>query len=197
MTVPLLGLTATAYRGHNEVETERLVRRYGSNKLDDGVFGDDDPYHYLQHAACSPRCSRRCSPVWTSPGPRSCESTSDSSARCLVMSRTRSGQNFERNQVILESITSQPDDWTVLLFASSVDHARAMAAELSYYGVPAATDLRRHRPGASASLHRAVPGSRDSRAHELQRADPGLRRARGPSRLRHSARRSARTCTSR
>ncbi|MHB1009956.1 MAG: DEAD/DEAH box helicase, partial [Propionibacteriaceae bacterium] len=48
MTVPLLGLTATAYRGHSEDETARLVRRYNSNKLDEGVFGDQEPYAYLQ-----------------------------------------------------------------------------------------------------------------------------------------------------
>ena len=48
MTTPLLGLTATAYRGHNEIETDRLVKRYSSNKLDDGVFGEAEPYEYLQ-----------------------------------------------------------------------------------------------------------------------------------------------------
>ncbi|MHB1009957.1 MAG: DEAD/DEAH box helicase [Propionibacteriaceae bacterium] len=47
------------------------------------------------------------------------------------------GQHAKRNQVILDSILSQPDDWTMLLFASTVEHARALAAELSYYGVEA------------------------------------------------------------
>ena len=39
----LLGLTATPYRGHDETETARLVRRYGSTRLDSGAFADDDP----------------------------------------------------------------------------------------------------------------------------------------------------------
>ena len=30
----MLGLTATPYRGHDLEETERLVRRYGTNRLD-------------------------------------------------------------------------------------------------------------------------------------------------------------------
>ena len=39
----LLGLTATPYRGHDEAETKRLVHRYGSNRLDGGVFASDLP----------------------------------------------------------------------------------------------------------------------------------------------------------
>ena len=34
----LLGLTATPYRGHDQAETARLVRRYGQNRLDAGAF---------------------------------------------------------------------------------------------------------------------------------------------------------------
>ena len=39
----LLGLTATPYRGHDAEETARLVKRYGSNRLDAGAFASDDP----------------------------------------------------------------------------------------------------------------------------------------------------------
>ena len=39
----LVGLTATPYRGHDERETTRLVRRYGSNRLDTGAFQSDHP----------------------------------------------------------------------------------------------------------------------------------------------------------
>ena len=38
----LLGLTATPYRGRDEAETARLVRRYGQNRLDAGAFASDD-----------------------------------------------------------------------------------------------------------------------------------------------------------
>jgi superfamily II DNA or RNA helicase len=135
MTTPLLGLTATAYRGHNEEETKRLVGRYSHNQLDDGVFGEEEPYHYLQkrgmlahvqqevlsgmNIAWTPELERHLGQFGTLP--RDVENSV--------------GQNFERNQVILESITRQPDEWTTLLFASSVEHARALAAELSYYGI--------------------------------------------------------------
>ena len=39
----LLGLTATPYRGRDWEETERLVKRYGSNRLDFGAFESDEP----------------------------------------------------------------------------------------------------------------------------------------------------------
>lgn len=41
--IALLGLTATPYRGIDEEETVRLVRRYGRNRLDSGAFDSDDP----------------------------------------------------------------------------------------------------------------------------------------------------------
>ena len=37
----LLGLTATPYRGRDEEETQRLVNRYGQNRLDSGAFHSD------------------------------------------------------------------------------------------------------------------------------------------------------------
>ena len=37
----LIGLTATPYRGHDEEETQRLVRRYGAVRLDAGAFASD------------------------------------------------------------------------------------------------------------------------------------------------------------
>ena len=39
----LIGLTATPYRGHDEEETDRLVKRYGRQRLDAGAFPSDDP----------------------------------------------------------------------------------------------------------------------------------------------------------
>lgn len=136
MTTPLLGLTATAYRGNSEEETKRLVGRYSKNKLDDGVFGDEEPYHYLQRHGVLAQVQQQVltgmNIAWTPELQRHL----DQFGALPATVETTVGQNFERNQVILESVTSQPDDSTILLFASSVDHARALAAELSYYGVP-------------------------------------------------------------
>jgi superfamily II DNA or RNA helicase len=49
----------------------------------------------------------------------------------------RLGVDADRNEILLESIGDLPDDWTVLLFAASVEHAQIMAALLSLEGVPA------------------------------------------------------------
>lgn len=137
MTTPLLGLTATAYRGHSEEETKRLVGRYGRNKLDDRVFGDAEPYHYLQQRGVLAQVSQRTlhgmDIVWTP------ELDAHLKQFGALPSNVEANvsQNYERNQVILESVTSHPPDWPILLFASSVEHARALAAEFSYYGVAA------------------------------------------------------------
>ena len=39
----MLGLTATPYRGQDAEETDRLVRRYGTNRLDSDAFSCDEP----------------------------------------------------------------------------------------------------------------------------------------------------------
>lgn len=136
MATPLLGLTATAYRGHSEEETRRLIGRYGKNKLDDGVFGEVEPYHYLQERGVLAKVRQEVlsgmKVEWTPDRQRHLEQFNALPREI----ENAIGQDFERNRVIIESITNQPDDWTILLFASSVEHARALAAELGYYGVP-------------------------------------------------------------
>ena len=153
MTTPLLGLTATAYRGHNEIETDRLVKRYGSNKLDDGAFGEAEPYEYLQNhrvlAQVKQQVLAGMNIAWTAELEKHLGQfgTLPRDVENVV------GQNSERNRVILDSIKGQPDDWTILLFASSVDHARTLAAELSYYARPPAPFPVARTPRASAPLH--------------------------------------------
>lgn len=137
MTTPLLGLTATAFRGHNEQETERLIRRYHSNKLDEGVFGDEEPYGYLQRHGVLARVQHRLLTGMSISLNADDAASLDRFKRLPSQVEERVGRDFERNQAILDSIIGQPDNWTTLLFATGVTHARALAAQLSYYGVPA------------------------------------------------------------
>lgn len=137
LETPLLGLTATAFRGTNEPETDRLVKRFGSNKLDAGVFGDEEPYEFLQRTGVLARVRQK-----TLEGMDIDLSEKERAHLNQMRQLSRGvesavGQNSHRNRVIIESLTSQPEDWTTLLFASSVEHANALAAELSYYDVPA------------------------------------------------------------
>ncbi|MBD4045206.1 hypothetical protein GUH76_15830, partial [Xanthomonas citri pv. citri] len=42
MEVPLIGLSATPFRGTSEEETSRLVARFGARRFDEDAFPDDE-----------------------------------------------------------------------------------------------------------------------------------------------------------
>ena len=142
----LLGLTATPYRGHDAEETARLVKRYGSNRLDAGAFASDDPEKVvseLQHmhvlaladhqtiegGRFSLNADER-RQVTTTPRPpwlpRSVEN--------------RIAHDGERTNRIIKAYEEQvrhvDPDWPALVFATSVEHAQTVAALLSRIGVP-------------------------------------------------------------
>ena len=147
---PLIGLTATAFRGTSREETERLVNRFGQHRLDCGIFGED-PYSELQSAGVLARVRHE---ILEGSEIR----LTDQELEQLIQTRRfpasaeeRLGLDSNRNRVLLNSIRRLPNDWTVLLFATSVDHAQTMAALLSLEGITAApisamTDpsVRRH-----------------------------------------------------
>jgi superfamily II DNA or RNA helicase len=47
------------------------------------------------------------------------------------------GLDLERNNRLVQSIQALPDDWPILVFATSVDHARVLAAMLCVRGISA------------------------------------------------------------
>ncbi|WP_369068373.1 sacsin N-terminal ATP-binding-like domain-containing protein [Kineococcus terrestris] len=137
---PLIGLTATPFRNTNEKETERLVGRYDRHRLDDGAF-DGDPYAVLQERGVLARVRQE-----ELPGATVAFSASELAEMGRMGSlsvgtlprsvETRLGEDRDRNRRILESIASLPEDWTALLFATSVENARVLAAQLTLRGVP-------------------------------------------------------------
>ena len=141
----LIGLTATPYRGHDERETGRLVRRYGANRLDSGAFASDEPTEVvreLQEMRVLASADHRTIdggefslsreelqvlqampyPAWL---PRSVE---DRIARDVDRTRriVAAYENFVGNV---------NPDWSTLLFATSVEHAQTVAALLNVKGV--------------------------------------------------------------
>ena len=141
----LLGLTATPYRGHDERETARLVRRYGANRLDSGAFASDEPgevvrelqeMRVLAHAdheiieggdySLSPEELKILQampyPAWL---PRSVED--------------RIARDVDRTRRIVHAYETFVGDvrpeWSTLLFATSVEHALTVAALLNSRGV--------------------------------------------------------------
>jgi superfamily II DNA or RNA helicase len=152
--VPLLGLTATPFRGTSEDETKRLIGRFGGRRLDRVFGGEDDygaTYRVLQDMGVLSRVDgeeletgmtididRDLSP----------EEKGSFHQRFDLPSRMfdKIAKNIDRNRLLLESILSRPDDWPILLFAVSTEHAATMAALLSSEGVSAAAIDYRTEP---------------------------------------------------
>ncbi|MFI2237926.1 sacsin N-terminal ATP-binding-like domain-containing protein [Streptomyces chrestomyceticus] len=134
----LLGLTATPFRNTNEEETRRLVSRFGNRRLDEGVFPSGDPYRDLQGWGMLAQVEHR-----TLEGGR-IELTRDEKThadRMAMLSRSaeqRLADDHARSRRIVDSVADLPGDWPTLLFATSVDHAKYLAAMLNDQGVPSA-----------------------------------------------------------
>ncbi len=140
----LLGLTATPYRGHSEEETNRLVNRYGKNRLDSGAFESDNPEQVireLQDMSILARAYHKTIEGGTF-------SLSYDELSQLVETpwlpesvERRIGDNTDRTQRIVEAyldhIHRVGPDWPTLIFATSVDHSRVVAALLSSRGIKA------------------------------------------------------------
>lgn len=137
MTTPLLGLTATPFRNYDERGTEELIKRYHCNRLDLGVFEGEDPYAVLQARRVLARVRHQ-----ELEGGSVQLSTEElhnvASFRQLPDRAERSlGEDAARNHRILASLLELPSDSSVLLFATSVDNAKVLAALLSYHGIEA------------------------------------------------------------
>lgn len=134
----LLGLTATPFRNTNEDETRRLVSRFGNKRLDQGVFPSGDPYRDLQEWGMLAQVEHR-----TLEGGQ-IELTQDEKShadRMAVLSRSaeqRLADDHARSMRIVDSVADLPKGWPTLLFATSVDHAKYLAAMLNDRGVSAA-----------------------------------------------------------
>lgn len=137
MTTPIVGLTATPFRGFNERETRQLASRYGENLLDEGVFPGDDVYGYLQEHGVLARIRHR-----ELQGAQ-LELTDDEMAHVAQMRSLpdsvehRLGKNEDRNGEILSAVLQLEPDTSALLFATSVENAKVLAALLTYHGVEA------------------------------------------------------------
>ncbi|MEN3538361.1 DEAD/DEAH box helicase [Microbispora sp. ZYX-F-249] len=151
---PLIGLSATPFRGANTVETERLVARYGRNRLDHNRDGTEilgpQPYRTLQELGVLARVRHEELPGATLDLTARERDTLQQLRRLPPTAEERLGLDSARNKILIDKILALPDDWQILLFATSVNHAQAMAALLNRRGVTAAavsgdTDLGQRR----------------------------------------------------
>jgi len=137
MATPLLGLTATPFRGWNERETETLAGRYHRNRLDTGVFPGDDVYGFLQEMGVLARVRQIALNGATITMTEAELADAKAFRRVPEALEQRLGRDEGRNNTIIRSLLDLPEQSTVLLFASSVENARVLAAMLTYHGIEA------------------------------------------------------------
>lgn len=133
---PLVGLSATPFKGRSEERTRSLAARFGNQIL--SAF-PKNPYEELAARRVLARVRHE-----VLPGVRVHMSQSEKdSARNLrridpaVLERI--GQDHDRTARVVEHILSLDPEWPVLVFTPSVLSAQVLAATLRYRGVEAAS----------------------------------------------------------
>jgi len=133
----LIGLTATPYRNDTDL-TLRLVHRFGK-RLDTEVFGGDqnEAIRQLQALGVLTRVTHR--QLDGADIKLSLEEVASSRMFGVLPKRAeqRLAEDRDRNQRILDEIENLPADWPILVFATSVAHAKFLAAKLNDRGVKA------------------------------------------------------------
>ena len=166
----LLGLTATPYRGHDEAETRRLVRRYSSNRLDAGAFASDDPEDVIRELQ-DMRVLAQADHDTIEGGDFYLDAdelrqTEQFPGRTPQSAERRIGRDAGRTQRIIEAyeerILSVDPDWPTLIFATSVEHAQTVSALLNRMGVKARAVSGATDPSSRRSIVEAF------RAGEIQ-----------------------------
>ncbi|MEB8337899.1 DEAD/DEAH box helicase [Streptomyces endophyticus] len=134
----LIGLTATPFRNTNEDETRRLVGRFGNRRLDEGVFPSGDPYRDLQEWGMLAQVEHRIidgGRIELKPDEKV------QAERMAMLSRSaeqRLADDHARSRRIVDEVAALPKGWPTLLFATSVDHAKYLAAMLNDRRIAAA-----------------------------------------------------------
>jgi superfamily II DNA or RNA helicase len=133
---PLLGLTATPFKGTGKEDNQSLASRFDHRQLN--VLGED-PYGELQRLGVLARIRHRILQG-------SVYSLDDAERRRLTRYRDvppsvleRVGRDQERTLRLLDDIATLPRDWPVLVFTSSVLAAQTLSALLRIRSVESAT----------------------------------------------------------
>lgn len=148
----MLGLTATPYRGHDKDETKRLVGRYGNTRLDSGAFGSDEPEAVigeLQDIGVLAQADHEIIDGETFLLDSILDGSLDDQRVRRILAEWRAlpwlpeaveqhiARSPERTKRIVEAYEQHVSpDWPTLIFATSVEHARTLAALLNRKGIP-------------------------------------------------------------
>lgn len=131
---PLLGLTATPYRGRNAEVNKRFVERFGSTRLES--LDPDDPIGQLRRQRVLAEVDHELLDGGT-------YRASDFSGITQMNEISRSmldhiGQDLDRTERLVNHILKLDGTWPILVFAASVASAHTIAALLQLEGKNAA-----------------------------------------------------------
>ncbi len=135
---PLLGLTATPYRGVIEEENRRLAHRFHSQLLVPGNLGDD-PLFTLRERGVLSFIDHQVLQTG-----RTFRLDDEEVQRFQQMGQLpdsflrKVGRDPQRNALLLQKLLEMPTDWPILCFGCSLEHARALAVLLRRSGRNAA-----------------------------------------------------------
>jgi superfamily II DNA or RNA helicase len=130
----LVGLTATPFRNDADL-TRRLVQRFGDTRLDKGIFAES-PIPSLQRIGVLARVEHR-ELVGAKIHLNSDELKKLTTTAGFLpkAAEERLAEDEDRNTILLDEIAALPTDWPVLVFATSVQHAKYLAARLCDRGI--------------------------------------------------------------
>lgn len=134
---PLLGLTATPYRGINEEVNKQFVARFGQRRLN--ALDDEDPIGQLIGMKVLSRVEHQLldgvivkdAPTEGLTGGKAWDDVS----RAIL---AKLGDNLDRTQQLVDHIMAQDSEWPILVFTPSVVSAHVTAALLESLGRRAA-----------------------------------------------------------
>jgi superfamily II DNA or RNA helicase len=136
---PVIGLTATPFRGTNEEETRRLANRFGRTVLPSAAE-QPELYERLRRGGILSTVEAKALPydlpfTFTPEELNHFRRFNEFSESAL----RRLADDQDRNKLIVDRVRKAVDDGPVLLFANSVEHAQHLSARLCLLGVPAAS----------------------------------------------------------
>jgi len=129
---PLIGLSATPFRGTSEEGTRRLATRFGSRKI--AAF-ETNPYRELADLGVLAKVRHE---VLTGVDVALTQSERNEATRLRRINQTvldRIGQDHVRMSILVDHIMSLDPTWPVLVFTPSVLSAQVLAATLRYRGI--------------------------------------------------------------
>lgn len=135
----LIGLTATPYRGYDEDATRHLVDRYGENRLDAGAFKCDDAESVIGELQ-DMRVLARADQATIEGSSVSLSGDELRQARAFPWlpesAEQRIAEDKERTRrIVRQYINCIDPDWPTLIFATSVEHSKVLAALLEKEGI--------------------------------------------------------------